>query len=52
MLLCIKMLVSKCYRRRRTFFLVEYVQQDDADFVIGLNFVVEEHRNDALHGVL
>lgn len=54
-----KKLVSKCcissnrkFRQNRTFFLVEYVQQYDADFIIGLNIIVEEHRNNALHGIL
>jgi len=35
----------------RTLLLVEDVEQDNADLVVGLDVVVQQHRDDALHGV-
>lgn len=35
----------------RTLFLVEDVEQNDADFVVRLNICIQQDRNDVLHGV-
>lgn len=35
----------------RTLFLVEDVEQNDADFVVRLNVCVQQDRNDVLHGI-
>lgn len=35
----------------RTLFLVEDVEQNDADFVVGLNLRIQQHGDDVLHGV-